>query len=273
MKAPFPCNIVLPAIVLGLCISAKAHDHLGIGIVDANGNSLPDQGEALQIVGGGTLSGNTYHMLPVPTGQKYGGYYSLNEVPRAAFPNDYFSFVGLSDGQALAAEALHAKTGAYLWMGITSVTGPAGAHFGFWDEGQASWRTTPNVSFLTNTPTGGFKFEISEPLSQPSAPPGALLESPTDLHYIISGATTGLTIDPGEDPYGHIHDRGWTVDQPGDYYVGFTAYDMSTNGTAGGAIHAASQTYTFHFVAVPEPGSATLLAAGFALCSLRRRRN
>jgi hypothetical protein len=262
-------------LALGFGITAPAkgqHTHLGLGIVDSNSNGQADQGETLQIVGGGSLSGNVYHMLPVPAGQQYGGFYTLNELPRTQFPNDYFSFVGLSDGQALPAEAFHAKTGAYIWMEIASVTGPAGAHFGFWDEGMSLYGTTPTVSFLTNTPTGGYKFEISEPLSQPAAPSGAILEPPTDLHYIINGTTTALTIDPGEDPYGHIHNRGWTVDQPGDYYIGFKAYDMSNNGAGGGPIQAPSVTYVLHFQAVPEPGSATLMMAGFVLCTLRRRR-
>lgn len=247
----------MAALLAGLmpCPVTSAHDHLAVGVAQLNGSNLPLVGSPLVLTGppiSGNVSTTVYHMLPRPTGQKYGGYYTLDEQVRTLFPNDYFTLIALSDGQTVLDGLYHASTGAYIWAEITTVAGPPGGHFGFWDENQASYRTTPNISFTTNTATGNYKFEISEPISFPSAPTGAITESPTFLHYIINSSTTGLVIANDEDPYGHIHNRGFTVDKPGDYYVGFTFYDMSKNGPGGGPLHAKSQTYYFHFQAGPE---------------------
>jgi PEP-CTERM motif len=238
-----------------LCASsASAHEHLPAGFLDTNGNNTADAGEPLRLVNAPS-SGATFHMLMRPAGQRYAGYYSLDEQPRAAFPNDYFTFTALSDGQAELADPRHAATGSYIWMEITSVTGPAGGSFGFWDIdsdnpdlGWSYTHTTPTVSFLANEPAGGFKFVLSEPLDLP--------------------------VGPGEDPYGHIHNRGFTTDTPGTYTIGFTLHDLSTNGPGDGSIHAPSQTYYLTFVAVPEPSTLALLVlagVGAILFAHRRR--
>jgi PEP-CTERM motif len=266
LRVGFPALLVLATVS-----QLQAHDHIAAGIVDTNGIPGLQAGDSLAFVSG-AISGTVRHLLPAPVGGKYGGYYFIDETPRAQFPTDSFSFIALSDGQTQTDGSNYARTGAYLWLEITSVTGPAGAHFGFWDENQASFRTTPNISFLTNSPTGGFKIEISEPLAPPPAPVGAITEPPGNLHYIISGATTALSIASDEDAYGHIHNRGWTVDQPGDYFVGFRLYDLSTNGPGGGPLHVPSQTFTMHFTAVPEPGSVALIGAGFVAIAMRRAR-
>lgn len=224
------------AVLCGLSGTALAHTHMAAG-VDGNGR--------LEFVSG-VLDGSIYHMLPEPVGKRYAGYIALDEQIRTPFPNDYFSFTALSDGQTEDAQPGHASTGADIWMEITSVSGPAGATFGFWDAMWAYTHVTPTKSFLTNTPTGGFKFEVSEPLS---------------------------FLDPEEqDPYGHVHERGWTVNQPGDYFIGFTLYDMSHVGPGGGPLHTPSKTYSFHFLAVPEPGCGALLLAGLLPCARRIRR-
>jgi PEP-CTERM motif len=253
---------ILFLLLLGLAPHAAYTQHLHItaGAIDSTGNGQIGAGDTLALISG-HLSGTVYPLALRATGHRYPGYYATES----------FTFLALSDGQALGPETGHASTGSYLWMEIASVSGPAGAHFGFWDENQFNFLTTPNLSLLTNSPTGGYKFEISEPLGIPPAPPGAITE-PGGLHYIISGATTALSIDPGEDPFGHIHNRGFTVDQPGDYFVGFRLYDLSTNGPGGGPIHAPSQIYTFHFQAVPEPGATLLLGIGAALAGFHRRR-
>jgi hypothetical protein len=220
-----------------------AHQHFAAEVVDTNNNGKSDAGEPLRLAApNGTAYLFKMRARPYTTAQQYGGYYSISEDPRVLDPNDSFTFIAYSDGQTQTDPVTHPKTGADIWMEITSVTGPAGAKFGFW-EGQnfnvpAASRNrslsfqTPSYSFLTNTPitgfstpTGRFMFEISEP---------------------IAGDPLAT-----QDPFGHIHSRGWTVDKPGDYYVGFTLYDRSTV-NAGGPIHTPSPTYVYHFQAGPE---------------------
>lgn len=239
MPYPMKKQLCALAALCGLCSlnsRALADSHVVAG-ADANGQ--------LTFISGG-LSSTLYRMLPEPVGRRYAGYIALDEQVRAQFPNDYFSFTAASDGQTEVAQPGHAKTGADIWVEITSVSGPTGATFGFWEAMWSYSHTTPTKTFLTNTATGGYRFEISEPLS--------FLE------------------DEEQDPYGHIHDRGWTVDQFGDYYIGFTLYDLSHVGPGGGPLHTPSQTYTFHFVAVPEPGTFGLLSVGFLLAGAARFR-
>lgn len=218
------CALLACALTLAASV-CRAHDHLPIGIVDTNGNGVADLGEPLQIMDAGLLLRPEYHILPVNTGQRYGGYYALGESPRSLFPNDYFTLTALSDGQAEIPELGHPATGSYIWARISSVKGPDGARLGFWDQNRAVFFTTPSITFLTNQAPSAYTFEfvLSEPLSLP--------------------------VGPDEDPYGHIHNRGFTVDKPGIYEVGFTFYDRSTNGPGGGPIHPPSQEYKLRFVA------------------------
>ncbi len=263
------CSLLAASLVCTAISTAGAHDHIAAGVVSTS------PGAALALYGStisGSLNTAQYHMLVEPPGNRYAGYYALDEQPRALFPNDYFTFSALSDGQTQLDGPLHAHTGAYLWMEISYVTGPAGAHFGFWDENESFLRTTPNIQFTTNTPTGNWKFEITQPLSQPAAPGGSISES-GGLHYIIPGSAPAFSsFDQNEDPYGHAHDRGFTVDQPGTYHVGFTLYDLGVVGPGGEPLQAPSVTYDFTFIAVPEPHGALLLAIGTAILGLARRR-
>lgn len=238
-----------------------AHDHLAVGFKDANANNQPDVGEALRLYDefGNEINptlDREVHLLMRQPGERYAGYYSLDEQPRSEYPDDYFSFTAFSDGQAEAANIRHAASGSFIWGEISGVTGPAGASLGFWEglnynipvseRNRSFSHTTPSVSFLTNQPTGNYQFMISEPLSIP--------------------------VDPSEDPFGHIHNRGFTVTAPGDYYVDFTFYDLGENGPGDGPIHVASASYTFHFIAIPEPGSLVLGATGLLMFGIKRHR-
>lgn len=214
--------ITYVSLSLTLLKPMTAHEHFAAGIIDLNQNGQADQGEPLQFVGKNGTN-QVFRMLPRPVGQRCGGYYTLDDFPRTLFPNDYFTFTALSDGQIEAPTPLHAKTGSYIWMEITSVKGPAGATFGFWDENRALSHVTPTKSFPVNQPTNGYKFVLSEGYD-----------------------------DPSEDPQGHIHGRCWTADLPGTYKISFTLYDLSSSGTGGNAIHPPSQVYVYTFVAGPE---------------------
>ena len=188
------------------------HTHIGAGAASQT------VGTPLQFSSGYT-AGATYHLLAKPVGQNYGGYYSFDGI----------TFIALSDGQTEDDGPLHAANGSELHMDIVSVTGPAGAHFGFWDENRVPFYSTPSASFETGQPTSSNNtFSLTEPLLPP----------------FYDG-----------DPYGHIHNRGWTADVPGDYVVGFRIFDAN-------AIHTPSPIYSFNFQAVAVVSTWTLNGGG-----------
>jgi hypothetical protein len=197
------------------------HTHIGAGA------ATQTPGTPLQFSSGYT-AGATYHLLAKPVGQRYGGFYSLDEQPRPVNSlgwSDYFTFIALSDGQSEEDGPFHAATGSELHMEIVSVTGPAGAHFGFWDENWSHGNFTPTKSFATGQPTGSNNtFILSDPIGD-------------------------------GDPYGHIHNRGWTADVPGAYVVGFRIFDAN-------AIHTPSPIYSFNFQAVAVVSTWTLNGSG-----------
>lgn len=205
---------------------ASAHDHFAAGVDDLNSNGQPDPGEPLKLHGP-AFSNKVFHLLPRPAGQrpaiKCGGHYALDEGARTLFPNDGFSFTALSDGQVEAEEENHAHTGAWIWMEILSVDGPAGAAFGFWEAGRSTVADTPTRSFITGAPTGAFRF-------------------------ILSGGIDSAD----EDPQGHIHGRAWTADKPGIYQITMRLVDRSTSGPGGGPWHAPGAPFVFRFEAGPD---------------------
>jgi len=222
-------NVKLRAWLLAaMCgtLPAAAHDHYAAGIVDANSNNQPDAGERLQFVGANPTA-KIFHLCPRPFGfrptQRCGGYYMLDELPRTLHPSDSFSFTALPSGEFEPAVAGHARTGAWIWMEIVSVTGPLGGEFGFWDEGQSANFDEPTVSFPVNQPTGNYAFVLSEGFDSPD-----------------------------EDPAGHIHGRAWTATVAGNYFVGVRLVDRSTSGPGGGPWHQPSQVYTLQFQAGPD---------------------
>ena len=112
-----------------------------------------------------------------------------------------------------------AAPGAFLEAIIVSVKGPAGGVIGFWQEDEGA---NPNLGFSVpvGTTNGTNRFEISE----------------------------GITF-PEFDPFGHIHGRRFTANNPGLYTVGFQLVDTSTAGTNGGPIHTPSPISYFYFQA------------------------
>jgi len=217
----------------------EAHEHLAAG---ASGTSL------VLYLGDQPLSisnPTTYHMVWRPensTFTGYGGYYSLDEFLPSEYPNDYFTFSSLSDGEAEPSTGNNAPTGTLVKMRILSVSGPTGARFGFWDAGRAAGFDTPTASFLADGSSIDFSYTLSEPLF--GVPQ---LE---------------------QDPYGHIHGRGFTADMAGNYTVKFQLYDGS-----GLNLINDSPEYTFNFTAVPEPGALWLIIGAATAVFLYRRKS
>jgi hypothetical protein len=206
-------------LILSFAVAAplSAHDHFAVGITDANANGMPDSGESLRFADGDP-EGKVFHLLARPVGQRGGGCYLLDEMPRTLFPADAFSITVQSDGQYDIKGTHHPATGSWIWAEIVSVSGPAGSRFGFWEPGVM----TPTYLLDAN-------------------------EAVTDAAFVLS---EGID-DSGEDPAGHIHGRAWTADTAGDYVVGIRLTDRSTNAPGGGPCHAPSRIYHFRFAAGP----------------------
>jgi hypothetical protein len=196
------------------------------------------QGDALTFANGAIFAESSGYVKAMPlatTGARV-GYYS-GSITLTALPATV-----ANGGPAASAPAL----GSFIQYGIVSVTGPVGGQFAFWDAGA----TTPTLSY-----TVGYS----------SVAPTLI-----PLSDVSIGAGSA-----GADPFGHLHGRNFTVTIPGEYSVGFQAFDTSVNGTGGGPIHSASPVLTVKFSAVPEPGVVALFALGVPLAlwgAVRARR-
>lgn len=217
---------VLFLTLLATIAPLAAHAHYEAGVADLVPSFNPQPDTALAFVGLSPET-TTFHLLPQPKGfrplQRCGGNYMLSDRPHTLFPNDVFSLVSKSCGVVDEATLGHAHPGAQIWAEIMSVSGPAGASFGFWEAGRDVEADTPTLSFTSNTSFAVFRFPLSE----------------------------GPDI-ANEDPQGHIHGRSWTVTQPGEYRVGIRLVDLSTNGPGELPWHAPSRIYYFRFLAGPD---------------------
>lgn len=241
-----------------------AHEHRAVGVLLTSPNTQASGGEPLRIIGAndGTqvihyLRPRAINSTPRPDGYhpelRGGGYYYLDERPRRIYDvqgnpafdqsgqpvvaPEGFSLVALSSDPDFP-EAGHAHPGALIYCEIVSVVGPPNANFGFWDSQRSYYEATPTYSLPTNQPTGSPRFAISE-----------------------GGDAAGT------DTYGHIHDRSWTADKPGDYHVTLRFIDISTNRPGGGPWHPPSPNYLYHFKAGPDfqPSGKWVPGAGFVM--------
>jgi len=193
--------IGIVASVAPLTSPAQDHGHLNIG------SSGTAQDDPLIFDESFIFDTNSGYVktLNYTNGGTYAGYYQGNitlTVLAATPPHG---------GPVPNAPAL----GSWIFAQISSVQGPAGGSFAFWNTGA----TSPTIS----VPSGG----ASTSLWQVSESDGS----------------------PGADPYGHFHGRRFTATKRGVYVVGFRAFDLSTNGAAGGPIHTPAAELQIYFQA------------------------
>ncbi len=149
--------------------------------------------------------------LAAGTQAPYAGYY-IGELTFAALAS-----TGANGGP----EPLHAAPGSHIEVVLESVSGPAGGVFAFWETpGNDEDATEVTFAVPVGETGGNHRFVVSENHGE-----------------------------AGADPYGHIHGRIFSATKPGLYQVGFHFVDTSTNGPAGGPIHAPSEKFLLNFQA------------------------
>lgn len=193
-----------------------------------------NQGDALVFANGGIFAASSGYVkqLDFASSGVYAGFYQGGITPTA------LATTVANGGPVAGAPA----DGSFIQVRLELVDAPVGGSFQFW-EGEA---TSPTFSL---TPGSGLSQLI--PLSDASLGAGSSLAS---------------------DPFGHLHGRRFTADQPGLYSVKFTLLDTTVLGEAGGPIHFPSDALTITFNAVPEPGTWAMVAVGASLLWLGRGR-
>jgi hypothetical protein len=209
----------IAAMALTSTISLSRAGHVYGGIIDTNGTTGLQAGDALAFIDtvtssptyGSAITGESLGVQVMPLVTGGGGQNGL-------FLTTNISFTGLSNGLDWAdtayrpASPFAAMSGALIQLEIQSVTGPAGATFSFWDEAVSA--TSPVTSYRI-----GSGFSI-----------GHGIWNLTDLSLVVGDGTTANPTDvnsPPVDPYGHIHGRSFTVDTPGEYTVSYILHDAN----------------------------------------------
>lgn len=240
--------------------------HVYAGIVDSNGDGTRDALAFVDTVTsdagyGQAITGaslGVQPMNPALAGPQAGLYLTSNISYTALSNGHYWT------GAAYAAASPFASTGSFIELGMSNVSGPAGAHFSWWDTGVDA-----------NNPVMTFTLGVGLTYVKPGWAYGNGLFNLSDPTLLVGdGVNDGVgepptTVDgtSGADPYGHIHGRSFTVDAPGAYSVAFVLHDLNNKVSD-------SAPFTVTYNAVPEPAAWLSLAAGAAGLgfALHRRR-
>jgi hypothetical protein len=188
---------------------ATAHEHLEAGAA----STAP--GSPLIFVNAGDYASDSRYVFGLDAGESgspYQGWYYTGDLVLAALaatPN----YGG--------PEAQSAALGSHIEAVLETVAGPRGGSVGFWETQQDGVDSTNLTWTVPVGLTNGLK-------------------------RIVVSETDGS---PTADPYGHLHGRIYSVDQPGLYTLGFRFVDTSTNGPSGGPIQTPSERFYLYFQA------------------------
>ncbi len=164
---------------------------------------------------------------------------SLRPADSGPWASECSGFVPLVAVAATAAHAGpvagHAAPGSRLELELVSLVGPPGGTLSIWEAGDTEPRLRLRVG-----------------------------EAVTSKHLCLSQCEGA----PGDDPYGQIRGRRFSLSRPGLYSLGFRLVDTSTNGPDGGPIHAPSEVYQVFLqgglTLAPISGPASSMTASFA---------
>lgn len=175
------------------------------------GAQSPTQNAPLLFQNGGAFVTNSGFVMPLPqqTSGTFAGYYATASLTPTAIGTGFF------DAPA---------PGTQVRLRFVAVQGPVGGSFGVWDVPGFNEEEESTTGLTFSVPGGTMNGTQSILLSQNNAEPGA-------------------------DPFGHIHGRGFSATHPGLYVVSVQAYDNSANGTTNGPIHSDSVRLPIYFQA------------------------
>lgn len=204
-------RLVFASWTVALCAVSPlhAHDHLEAGTFSTT------PGGPLALINDadyGADYGFAFNPGAGDPGSPYEGYYYMNDlvfVAQAATPD----YGGPEPGAA--------GLGTRISVQLLGVQGPEGAHLGFWETFQDEVDST-HLTWTVPIPLTGGTNLIQVTQTPPS---------------------------PASDPYGHLHGRIFSVDQPGFYITTWRFVDLSTNGPGGGPVQSPSVPFDLYFQA------------------------
>ncbi|MCC6232755.1 MAG: hypothetical protein IT580_08930 [Verrucomicrobiales bacterium] len=198
----------LSVVSLSLASVALAHDHVNAGAL----GSQP--GGSLSFINGDRYAVESGYVVALgPTAALAG--------PRAGLFSGSITFTALAATADYGGPAFgHAVLGSHLAAVVTSVRGPVGGRFGFWEAAEGEEGAALTWELPVGTEDALVEFVLSE--------------------------TAG---EAGDDPYGHIHGRQFTASVPGLYVVEVRVEDRSANGPASGPWHTPSAPLALAFQA------------------------
>ena len=291
MKSIHITRAALAVAVLTISTHSVRAAHVYAGAIDTNGTPGLGAGDALSFVvnsginAGQVVTGASQGVqnMPLALSGAQAGLFFTNNITFTAIAGTGLIWNGNGvTGTAYRTEHTYAANGgSFITMQMTNVTGPTGAQFSFWDEQHST--LVPQVTFTIG---GGFAGNDTLHLTNaaliigngstplPANPNTGVPYTFGNYAPALNGLPSGFTWNDADgtgpltavtDPYGHLHGRSWTANQPGTYTVDYILKDASGQ-------HADSAPFTVTYGAVPEPGTAALLAGGLAALGLVRRR-
>ena len=291
MKSIHITRAALAVAVLTISTHSVRAAHVYAGAIDTNGTPGLGAGDALSFVvnsginAGQVVTGASQGVqnMPLALSGAQAGLFFTNNITFTAIAGTGLIWNGNGvTGTAYRTEHTYAANGgSFITMQMTNVTGPTGAQFSFWDEQHST--LVPQVTFTIG---GGFAGNDTLHLTNaaliigngstplPANPNTGVPYTFGNYAPALNGLPSGFTWNDADgtgpltavtDPYGHLHGRSWTANQPGTYTVDYILHDAS-------GLHPDSAPFTVTYGAVPEPGTAALLAGGLAALGLVRRR-